>query len=132
MKYKNLLSIKDFSLLQTSKDVLNEELNEKEELLFNERLEFFEKYKKSELVLGIEGKFTNLRIWISDGYVYMRLDRANQYSVPLSVDKVSYLEKDHPIIQKLAEEYGFKTSIDNLETIIKLTIKMKQRDLVEW
>lgn len=57
-----------------------------------------------ELSLAIEGKYTNLRIWTGfDGpgkhsfekhdTIFMRLDKCNNYSVPLSEETFNYLEK---------------------------------------
>ena len=85
----------------------------------------------SELSLKVEGKFTNLRIWISDGGIYMRLDRANQYSAPLCEKSYNYLEKDNKIIKELSN-MGFPTNINNLKKIEGLIACMEQRDCIAW
>jgi hypothetical protein len=88
-----------------------------------------------EVELAIEGRFTNLRIWRSknDVHIYMRLDRANHYSTPLSDDSIGYLDKSHPVITKLNELYGFnRATIDDIDNIIQLTKDMVFRACVEW
>ena len=69
--------------------------------------------KGNTLELAIEGKFTNLRIWtgrsksVSEGgvvdTVYIRLDRANQYSVPLRNETFAYLETDCKAVNSVKE-----------------------------
>ena len=88
-----------------------------------------------EVDLAIEGKFTNLRIWLNkrDNNIYMRLDRANQYSACLSNDSINYLDKPHPAVTKLNELFGFNGATkDDIDTIIEITKKMVYRQCVEW
>lgn len=95
-----------------------------------------------ELELAIEGKFTNLRIFIGnekclaegggDKMIYMRLDRANQYSVPLSEHKVmNYLKKPTDAMKKLIK-FGFVSSIECLDEILEITKDMPIRPCIEW
>ena len=97
----------------------------------------------NELWLAIEGRFTNLRIWIgnekcvADGggrrMVYMRLDCANQYSIPFDEKHCGYLEKDNPIINKLVKKYQFQSPIEALDEILELTKGLKHRtNVVSW
>jgi hypothetical protein len=96
----------------------------------------------AELWLAIEGRFTNLIIWRSRIHapinpdnsegIYMRLDKANNYSVPLSVDKLNYIENDKSCVHELGK-FDFPTSVDNLEEIINITQKLIVRmDVVAW
>jgi hypothetical protein len=88
-----------------------------------------------EVELAIEGKFTNLRIWSTkhDNNIYMRLDRANQYSAPLSNDTINYLDKPHPAVNKLNELFGFNGATkDDIDTIIEITKKMVYRQCIVW
>jgi hypothetical protein len=105
----------------------------------------------SEIQLAIEGRFTNLRIWktvrtikrnsiynpvtelepISDGKVYMRLDKAKQFSVPLEERTVAYLEKEHPIIAELLQ-FGFESDVQNIERILEITAPLKDRNIIIW
>lgn len=95
----------------------------------------------NELSLAIEGRYTNLRIWKSrlhpkfnpddsDG-VYMRLDRANQYSAPLSPETLKYIENENSPVHQLAE-FGFPTSIENLRKILEITENMPIRECIAW
>jgi hypothetical protein len=87
--------------------------------------------QKCELSLAIEGRSTNLRIWQSHDHVYMRLDKANAYSVPLQADTISYLNKpNEPIIKLL--KYGFESHTTNLSDILEITKGMKYRPCIEW
>ena len=93
------------------------------------------------LSLGIEGRFTNLRIWIgneksiSDGcgnnMIYMRLDKLNAYSMPFC--KMNYLEKENKAINKLLEFYVFgETTIKDLDKILEITKDLKFRETRDW
>ena len=93
------------------------------------------------LELAIEDRFTNLRIWKSRIHapinpdnteaIYMRLDRCNCYSVPLSVDTHKYLENSETPVKELTK-FSFPTSIDNLNEIIEITKGMVVRHCKEW
>jgi hypothetical protein len=105
----------------------------------------------NEIQLAIEGRFTNLRIWksnnkieresiynpvaesapISDAKVYMRLDRANQYSVPLNQETIGYLEKEHPIIKELLQ-FGFESDVTNIDKVLEITAPLKDRAIIIW
>lgn len=92
-----------------------------------------------ELSLAVEGKDTNLRIWIDKPklnnvqHVYFRLDCYNQYSVPLSTAKLNYLEKPNAACAELNEKYGFDSAtLDNLDDILEITKLMKYRKLKSW
>jgi hypothetical protein len=98
--------------------------------------------KGSELWLGIEGRFTNLRIWKSRIHpkinpdnteaIYMRLDKANAYSTPLSKETLGYIQDEKSCVHQLAK-FDFPTSIDNLDEILKITEKLViRRDIVGW
>lgn len=97
----------------------------------------------SELSLAVEDRFTNLRIWIgneksiSDGcgrlLIYMRLDKLQNYSVPLSQETALYLDKKHPAIEKLLTFYEFgNTDITQLDKVLEIVSKMKHRECREW
>lgn len=86
-----------------------------------------------ELDLAIEGKTTNLRMWLSDGIIYFRLDKFQAYSVPLSDNGLIYLEKDNTIISELNSRFGFnRATIEDLDTILNLVKDMKQRPVKIW
>lgn len=98
--------------------------------------------KGNELWLAIEGRFTNLRIWKSRIHpkvnpdntegIYMRLDCAKQYSVPLSKETFAYLQNPHPALKELVKFY-FPTSVDNLQEILEITKDLIIRhNIVEW
>jgi hypothetical protein len=96
----------------------------------------------SELWLSIEGRYTNLRIWKArikalidpdntEG-IYMRLDKANAYSVPLSEETLEYIQDKKSVVHQLGK-FSFPTSVDNLEEILKITEKLAvRRDIVRW
>ena len=101
-----------------------------------------------ELWLGIEGRYTNLRIWKSrlnpvfnrDGSInpdksegiFMRLDKAHSYSAPVSEKTLGYIQDEKSIVHKLAK-FEFPTSVENLNEIIEITKSLKIRmDIVEW
>jgi len=86
---------------------------------------------KGELHLAIEDRFTNLRIFIDEIYVYMRLDKFQAYSAPLSEETIGYLNKPNDIINQLLQ-YGFKSSITSLNDILEITKKLKYRRCKEW
>jgi hypothetical protein len=85
----------------------------------------------NELSLAVEGRFTNLRIWKSKDKVYMRLDRANQYSAPLSEKSFGYLNNPPAEIKELLK-FGFESSIENIPAIIELTKNLKERQCISW
>lgn len=98
--------------------------------------------KGYEVSLAIEGKYTNLRIWTgrdengkhppeNHDTVFMRLDRANHYSAPLSSESYSYLEKPNEVIDKLLK-FGFKCDINSVHNIIELTLSLKERACIAW
>ena len=87
-----------------------------------------------ELSLKVEGRFTNLRVYLSKEQTPMfRLDKYNNYSIPLSVSDLHYLEKPNTIVEKLANNYGFsgatKKDLDDILTIIE---PMTDRKCKEW
>lgn len=95
---------------------------------------------------AIEGKFTNLRVWLSHSgpgkynelvkpaeHIYMRLDIANQSNVPFTKKVLSYLNnQENPIVLKLLELVDFTTSINNLDLILDILLTMKPRECVVW
>ena len=93
------------------------------------------------LELAVEGRFTNLQIWISnekcmaegggDKKIFMRLDCANHYSAPLREDSANYLEKPHQAITKLLK-FGFISSIECLDEILEITKDMVIRPCISW
>lgn len=94
-----------------------------------------------ELSLAIEGRGTNLRIWIgnekclADGggkrMIYMRLDCFNQYSVPFCKERIGYLENEHQALNELVK-FGFESDIECLDEILEITKKMKERPCRDW
>ena len=103
-----------------------------------ERMKHLE--SSNELHLAIEGRYTNLRIFIGhngNGHlpidsVFMRLDKANEYSTPLNEKSINYLYKEHNEINELLEKFGFVSSISNLPEILRITEKMNFRQCVAW
>jgi len=91
--------------------------------------------------LGIEGRFRNLQIWIgnekcmADGggkkMIYMRIDCANQYSVPLSEKTVMRLDKPSDAMKKLIK-FGFTSDIEGLDEILEITKDMPIRPCISW
>lgn len=99
-------------------------------------------YSWPELSLAIEGKYTNLRIWIgneksiADGcgkqLIYMRLDCYQNYSTPFSKEK-NYLQKPNEVASKLLEFYVFgETEVSELDKVLELTEKLKHRNCLQW
>lgn len=95
----------------------------------------------NELSLGIEGKNTNLRIWIgneksiSEGcgrqMVYIRLDCFQSYSAPLN--KENYLQCPNEVINRLLEFYVFgQTDVSKLDEILEITKELKERKCLNW
>jgi hypothetical protein len=95
-----------------------------------------------ELWLGIEGRYTNLRIWKSRLHakvnpentegIFMRLDKANSYSAPVNENNLGYIQDEKSVVHKLAK-FEFPTSVENLNEIIEITKSLKiRRDIVEW
>jgi len=97
------------------------------------------KYNR-ELSLAVEGRFTNLRIWVGNEkclaagggklLIYMRLDCAYQYSVPFRTENIR-LDKPHKAINELSK-YDFSTDISNLDDILEITKDMKCRECILW
>lgn len=90
----------------------------------------------SELVLGIEDRYTNLHIWIgnekclADGggkkMIYMRIKSSN-YSVPLSEKVVlNYLKRSTKTMKSLIK-FGFQSDIEFLDEILEITKDMPIR-----
>ena len=89
----------------------------------------------NEVELGIEDRFTNLRIFKGSkgDNIYFRLDCANAYSAPLKDETVKYLNKENPIINKLNELYGFdRATLEDIDNILELTKTMTIRPCIEW
>ena len=89
----------------------------------------------SEISLAIEDRFTNLRIWLGkkDGKIYIRLDKANNYSTPLSLDRINYLNNEHKAINKLLKFYVFgETEIDQIDKVLDITKNMDYRECIVW
>jgi len=90
---------------------------------------------RNDLVLAIEGRFTNLLIYkgSKDNTVHLRLDKAFNYWAHLSTERLKYLEKDHPVIETLNALYGgCDATTDDLDNILIITKNMKNRSLVQW
>lgn len=95
-----------------------------------------------ELWLGIEERFTNLRIWKSRIHpkinpdnteaIYMRLDKANAYSAPLSKETLKYINDETSPVHLLSK-FDFPTSVENLDEILTIVEKLKVRtNVVQW
>lgn len=104
-----------------------------------QRLDYL--YTGKTLSLAIEGKDTNLQIWIGvDGAgrhepnksdtVFMRIDKYNEYSVPLSEVSIAIQDKTSPVLQ--LTKFGFKSPIKGLKEILEITLKMKYRKSKPW
>lgn len=96
---------------------------------------------RREIVLAVEGKYTNIRIWASGegngckfkpiSAIYMRLDKYFAYSVPLSIKTYSYLDKECLEIKELLQ-FDFPTPITNLDKILAITAALNSRQLLPW
>lgn len=100
-------------------------------------------YSWNELSVAVEGKYTNLRVWIgneksiADGcgrqMIYMRLDCYQQYSVPLTKESYSYIKKPHSALLKLLEFYVFgETDVTRLDDVLRCIEKLKERQVLSW
>jgi hypothetical protein len=96
----------------------------------------------STLELGVEERFVNLRIWTGCNKngkyrpnehteVFMRLDKANNYSVPLSEKIYYYIDDKNKVIEKLLK-FGFISPISNLPEILEITKQLSYRQCVAW
>jgi len=96
----------------------------------------------STLELGIEGRFVNLQIWTGCNKngkyhpnehteVYIRLDKANAYNVPLNNKTYNYIDDKDKVIEKLLK-FGFMSPISNLSEILDITKNLQYRISVEW
>jgi len=95
----------------------------------------------NELCLGIEGRFTNLRIWKSRIHapinpdnteaIFMRLDKANDYSTPLTKETLEYIQDKKHCVHQLGK-FDFPTSVDNLDEILNITQALVIRNAVAW
>lgn len=93
------------------------------------------------LELAVEGRFTNLKIWVGDEKcladgggdkkVYMRLDCANSYSVPLEEEILSYLKNPSEAMKNLVN-FGFISDIECLDEILEITKDMCIRPCISW
>jgi hypothetical protein len=93
-----------------------------------------------ELSLAVEGRYTNLRIWIGNEKsvaegggrlcVYMRLDKYNNYSVPLDMERAKYVKNE--TIHFLASQFKFGCGIECLDKILEITKDLKQRNCLSW
>lgn len=96
----------------------------------------------STLELGIEGRFVNLQIWTGCNKngkyspnehteVFMRLDKGNEYSVPLSKEIYHYIDDKDKVIEKLLK-FGFISPISNLPEILEITKCLSYRASIAW
>lgn len=102
--------------------------------------------QSGELWLAVEGRYTNLRIWTGRDVngrhplnehdtVFMRLDKANEYSTPLSEDSFFRLSKKGQDAIRPLLRFGFKCSINNIDEILSITDSLpirKHDNIVEW
>jgi len=93
-------------------------------------------YRNSdELVLRKTKCNVRLRIWISRSrgnlMIYMRLDKYNQFSVPLCEEALKYISNPPKEFIELLK-FGFCSHIENLNAILEITNKMKHARLTEW
>jgi len=95
------------------------------------------------LSLAIEGRYTNLRIWIgneksiADGcgrqMIYMRLDAYKEYSVPFNKETANYLNKKNEVIDRLLSFYEFgQTDVSRLDEVLEITKDLVYRPVLEW
>lgn len=92
----------------------------------------------NELQLAIEGKDTNLRIWVSntgnggegEKAVFIRLDQFEAYSCPLNLETVQRVE--NPAIHNLAKWYTFPCSLSDLDRVMGIVGKLKERKVKPW
>lgn len=95
----------------------------------------------SELTLKIEGRGTNLRIWVGNEkslaegggrkLIYMRLDKYNDYSVTWNKEYFEYLQNPPKEMSKLLK-FEFTSELSDLDEILEITKKMKYRELMSW
>ena len=105
-------------------ELMNNILKRKETLL-----------KGSKISLAVEERFTNLIIWIGkkEDAIYMRLDKANNYSVPFKKERLDYLNKEHKTLKELLEFFVFgETSVSEIDKVLEITKDMKYRECVSW
>lgn len=98
--------------------------------------EILKKSKKIEL--AVEGKYTNIIIWLEDkgryDGIYIRLDKGKQYSVPL-YNNIKYLETDNALNNKnliKLSEMGFPIDLSKLDEVCELIKNFKKRNCIEW
>lgn len=85
----------------------------------------------NELSFAVEGRFTNVRVWLSAGLIYMRLDCYKQYSCPLKACTLQRLNKPSKPVMKLAQ-FGFESPINQLDSLLSILESMKQRPTLAW
>ena len=94
-------------------------------------------YIKTTLLSGnrisfaIEGRGTNLIVWVSKGLFYARIDIYNQSSVPLSGDNLKYVNHTCKLTEIL-NNYSFGHSYSELDTLTTILSSMKERDCRDW
>ncbi len=86
-----------------------------------------------EVHIAIEKRFTNVRIWLDDQNVYMRLDVLNQSSVPIMPENVSYAETidGQKLLLKLSK-FGFPANVGSLPSILEVLKDCKNRACRNW
>lgn len=96
----------------------------------------------SELSLALEGKYTNLRIWVSlpcapveatedtENVIYMRLDKSANYSITI-VDNYAIAAKARELVDKLGT-FGFPAPINKLDEILSIVQHLKVRECNPW
>lgn len=100
--------------------------------------------KRQKLCLAVEGKYTNLKIWVgSTGPgnlgtvgVYTRLDIYKQVSSPISYTHQGVLgyvnDVDKRNIIAIIMSWNWPAPIERLDDLLHLTSKWKERELLQW
>jgi hypothetical protein len=104
-------------------------------------------YSWHELNLRVDGRDTNLRIWIgneksiADGcgraMIHLRLDKHQNYDCPLTVEKVGYLKgtKHEQLLTEIANQFPFgqiEATAENLNKLLELTKELKVVEKNMW
>jgi len=94
----------------------------------------------AKLELAIEGRFTNLQIWVGNEkcmaegggklLIYMRINCGGQYSVPFSEEAVNHLHKPDAMLNLL--KFGFTSDYECLDEILEITKDMCIRPCISW
>lgn len=101
----------------------------------DELLNTFLSNKRGEASFKVEGRGTNLRVWVDNLTFYSRIDVFKQSSVPLSIESASrYLDNRHAWVDEIANKFTFGKPIskDDVDVLVEILSKQTQRDVRPW